>query len=178
MLLKGKKLLSVLSKRIQNSKTKLQTTEELGLMVQGAQEETIWKVCAQGFLPASIKQSGFYGAGSYFTNDIQYALDQTESSREDEKCFVVSLVAPGDSFPITEHPFKQDSSDNSQPNPTGFLGKDLKEGYDSHFTIVKKHFVLSAFPIDEPLNFEKHAEELVIFQSQQAYPLFVVVVRD
>ena len=63
----------------------------------------------------------------------------------------MSVVIPGNAFPVTEHPFKYEANGETQKlngkqisNSTGYLGKSIRNsGYQSHFTFgeVVLHFI-------------------------------------
>ena len=84
---------------------------------------------------------------------------------------MISMVIPGNPFPITEPPLLS----NQKRNPHGFLGKGCRPGYQSHLTFVKSEDISTAYPLDSDdfSQFPKHADELVIFDTSQAVPLFV-----
>jgi len=59
------------------------------------------------------------------------------------KVFVIGFVVVGNPFPVIEHPFITDEEgkvimqekDQPMKNETGYLGKPINPGYQSHFTL-------------------------------------------
>jgi len=102
---------------------------------------------------------------SYATAD-KYA----KSGPDGSKPFIVSMVIPGNSFPVVEHPF---AADGSSANPSGFKGKGCRGGYQSHFTLVDGRDINTAFPLRGPIDAATAADEMITFDTSQALPLFV-----
>ena len=94
--------------------------------------------------------------GIYFTNQFEYARNYPENEDAKNKSLLISLVIPGNSFPVIEHPFEnkdneaiyKDKNGNVvksiemyvrnrliSVNPFGYYAKGLRMGYQSHFTI-------------------------------------------
>ena len=139
-------------------------------MLQGTSEAAAWKICQQGFGVVGKTDDGFYGAGVYFTSKLGYADKYAKSGPDGSKPFIVSMVIPGNSFPVVEHPF---TADGSSANPSGFKGKACRNGYQSHLTLVDGRDLNTAFPVRGPIDAATAADELVTFDSSQALPLFV-----
>jgi len=139
-------------------------------MLQGTSEGAVWQICQQGFGVVGTTDDGFYGAGVYFTSKLGYADKYAKSGADGSKPFIVSMVIPGNSFPVVEHPF---AADGSSANPSGFKGKACRGGYQSHFTLVDGRDINTAFPVRGPIDAATAADELVTFDSPQALPLFV-----
>ena len=133
-------------------------------------------------------------AGIYFTRDITYAAHY---SRNSPKVFVIAAVSPGNTFPVTEHPFSDQqqqeaggviakltslnlgigsSSSGGSGKNVSLNGKPGVPGYQSHYTVVPKKNIADAYPLsgNQAVNPEKHADELVVFQDAQALPLFII----
>ena len=124
----------------------------------------------EGFGVVGTTDDGFYGAGVYFTSKLGYADKYAKSGTDGSKPFIVSMVIPGNSFPVVEHPF---AADGSSANPSGFKGKGCRGGYQSHFTLVDGRDINTTFPLRGPIDAATAADELVTFDSSQALPLFV-----
>jgi len=133
---------------------------------------------------ASNADRGYFGRGMYFTKDIHYAAKYAqqmgERDRSGVKPVLLSLVIPGNPYPVTEHPFKSDTE--FKENPKGFYNKGLKSGYQSHVVLVKND-TQKAFPaqfefVNDPANKPLISDELVLFESAQALPLFIVYYRE
>ena len=139
-------------------------------MLQGTSEGAVWQICQQGFGVVGTTDDGFYGAGVYFTSKLGYADKYAKSGPDGSRPFIVSMVIPGNSFPVVELLF---AADGSSPNPSGFKGKGCRGGYQSHFTLVDGRDINTAFPVRGPIDAATAADELVTFDSPQALPLFV-----
>jgi len=121
-----------------------QTRPRVVSMLQGTSEGAAWKICQQGFGVVGTTDDGFYGAGVYFTSKLGYADKYAKSGPDGSKAFVVSMVIPGNSFPVVEHPFidppvyVKDKKGKSvkKANTDGYKGKACLSGYQSHFTLV------------------------------------------
>ena len=103
-------------------------------MLQGTTEEAVWQICQQGFAVVATTDGGFFGQGIYFTSNINYASQYAGDAPHDpnSKVFLLALVIPGNSYPVTEVPHLP----NGRRNPRGLFGKGCQTGYQSHFTIV------------------------------------------
>ena len=139
-------------------------------MLQGTSEGAVWQICQQGFGVVGTTDDGFYGAGVYFTSKLGYADKYAKSGPHGSKPFIVSMVIPGNSFPVVEHPF---AADGSSANPSGFKGKGCRGGYQSHFTLVDGRDISTAFPLRGHIDPAAAADELVTFEGAQILPLFV-----
>ena len=146
------------------------------LMIQGTSEAAVWQICQQGFGVVGTTDDGFYGAGVYFTSKLGYADKYARGDGPNgTKPFLVSLVIPGNSFPVVEHPFAADGS--GAANPSGFKGKACRAGYQSHYTVVDGRDINTAFPIAGDIDPAVAADELVTFEGAQALPIFVFYTR-
>jgi len=150
---------------------------------QHLDENEIWKNCENGFTH-SQESNKYYGKGVYFTTDLHYALEKAVPNAKNEKVILVSLIIPGNIFPVTDHPFLDDEGrsfhsksgipENAIPNPMGLLDKGVRGGYQSHYTIIYKCGPDEGFPIKGSYDRLFHADQLVIFQDSQVLPLFMV----
>jgi len=61
-----------------------------------------------------------------------------------------------------------------KPNPFGLLGQALKAGYQSHYTVVDSEGIDTAFPTEFGEEGNVVSGELVVIESSQALPLFLV----
>jgi hypothetical protein len=125
----------------------------------------------------------FSSSGIYFTRDIDYAALYSKAS---PKVFVVAAVNPGNTFPVTEHPFLEKQQQQpgviaklfaaaNQGDKMSLNGKPGIPGYQSHYTVVPKKTISDAFPLtdNQTIDPARHADELVVFQDAQALPLFI-----
>jgi len=115
-----------------------------------------------GFGMVPPTQASFYGQGVYFTNSISYS-DLYPGDAENT-CFLISLVAPGNAFPVTDFLIG---------GPKGFEGKACTPGYQSHVVMVKTDSHMGILE-DRPELFERAALELVIPDPACALPLFLL----
>ena len=73
--------------------------------------------------------------GIYFTSTFEYA-NRYAGISNGMKVFMISLVIPGNPYPVTEKPFTEDETGKIlEYNPDGFYGKACQPGYQSHFTL-------------------------------------------
>jgi len=150
-------------------------------MLQGTSEGAVWQICQQGFGVVGTTDDGFYGAGVYFTSKLVYADKYAKSGADGSKPFIVSLVIPGNSFPVVEHPFvdppvyEKDKKGTPvrKANADGYKGKACLSGYQSHFTLVDGRDINTAFPLRGSIDAATAADEMVTFEGAQALPLFV-----
>ena len=83
--------------------------------------------------------------------------------------FALSMVTAGNAFPVTAHPHQ----------PGSLLGQACRIGYQSHFAIVDSaDLTEEAYPTKSaPINATSTPDELVVFESAQALPIFVFYVK-
>ena len=138
--------------------------------------------------------------GIYFTSTFEYA-NRYAGISNGMKVFMISLVIPGNLYPVTEYPFKENETGKIlEYNPDGFYGKACQPGYQSHFTLSldlsfhcsnlkqttnntsklvgprdkKNQENTGPFPVQGTFDAQRDADELVVFESAQAVPLFIV----
>jgi len=117
-------------------------------MIHGANENSAWPICSNGFGTVSKLDEGWYGT---------YAAPNVNEGGA--KPFILALVCPGNVFPVTEHP----------QLPGSCKGQACKTGFQSHYTVVQKQDGLP-FMNGPVLG---APDELIVFQEAQAVPLFV-----
>jgi len=139
-----------------NSKKKLPILPVL----HGTSTGTAWKICASGFATLSLIDAGFYGSGIYFTTSAQYTLPYFISTID--PCVIISLLIPGNAYPVIEHPQKPEES---------LTGRTLFRGYQSHYVRTS----LNGMPITSE---ENEFDEIVINQESQVCPLFIVQIDN
>ena len=130
-------------------------------MLQGTVEDAAWKISENGFGTVATRDAGYYGKGFfspfsrfsflyfseqsinqnnhnqgiYFTSTFEYA-NRYAGISNGMKVFMISLVIPGNPYPVTEYPFKENEIGKIlEYNPDGFYGKACQPGYQSHFTL-------------------------------------------
>ena len=130
---------------------------------QGTSENAAYRIVTNGFGTTVTRDDGFYGRGMYFTSSMKYAAKYATPIKRG-KVFLLSLVTTGNSFPVTEHPFKQKpdgeiecvTDENGKtkpvPNPQGYLGKACRPGYQSHYIVVDSSTNSDAFPFKKKRN--------------------------
>jgi len=152
--------------------------------VMGTSEGGALNMAETGCSIVASLDEGYYGKGIYVTSDIDYALlyARQPAVRDGSKILILGVALPGNAYPVTEPPFliTRDEKTLQQlktTNPNGFLGKPFQNGYQSHYTVVESEKVSTAFPTSRP-DFEtgsqKTADELVLFETDQFLPLFIV----
>ena len=85
--------------------------------------------------------------GVYVTSKAEYAAKYSQGN---PKVFVIGFVIIGNPFPVIEHPFMIDEErklifqeDKPKKNESGYLGKPINPGYQSHFTLGILYLFLS-----------------------------------
>ena len=153
---------------------------------QGTSENAAYRIVTNVFGTTATLDDGYYGRGIYFTTSMKYA-SRYASSTNRGKVFLLSLVITGNTFPVTEYPFKEKPDGGIEtfidelgetkfmPNPQGYLGKACRPGYQSHYTVVDSKNVSTSFPCrKEELDPNETANEIVIFDGAQILPLFLI----
>jgi len=149
-------------------------------VVQGTSENSAHSIASNGFGTASSLDPGWYGSGIYFTSSMNYASLYAKDSEKDGKVFLLSLVCPGNLFPITEVPFVTDKGARKD-NLNGYLGLSARPGYQAHYTMVTVDPSLrgkQGFPVTGEFLGEGVADELVVFEAAQALPVFLIYSRQ
>eukprot|EP00028_Trichosphaerium_sp_Am-I-7-wt_P003185 CAMPEP_0168519800 /NCGR_PEP_ID=MMETSP0405-20121227/7548_1 /TAXON_ID=498012 /ORGANISM="Trichosphaerium sp, Strain Am-I-7 wt" /LENGTH=302 /DNA_ID=CAMNT_0008540441 /DNA_START=150 /DNA_END=1058 /DNA_ORIENTATION=+ len=111
------------------------------------------------------KDEGFFGNGIYFTQYPDYGKVYAEWKETNNPCMLISWVMMGKPYPATEVPDPRD--------PNSLYGKGCKDGYDSHYAIVKKQ---GSARVCYPC--KKHEkpdfDEIVVFSNKQILPRYLV----
>lgn len=160
-----------------SSKRFWEETNKVGAipMLQGASSAVLQDICLQGFQRPATTDPGYFGSGIYFTSNVSYAASYSKSDVKG-KPILVSMVAPGNAFPVTEAPVfivKDATGQTTQRvNPQGYYGKPGRAGYQSHYTVVDKTNLQQAFPVTGAINTDTTADELVVFEPAQTVPVF------
>jgi len=126
-------------------------------VVHGTDQVFAQKICEEGFANTSMIDAGYYGSGIYFTGHSLYALPYIRTSKN--PCLVVSMVIPGNPYPVTE-PHKD-------PSRT-LMGGALKSGYQSHYVLTDRQGGIAESDSTECY------DELVIVIPYQALPVAVI----
>eukprot|EP00028_Trichosphaerium_sp_Am-I-7-wt_P004092 CAMPEP_0168522946 /NCGR_PEP_ID=MMETSP0405-20121227/9663_1 /TAXON_ID=498012 /ORGANISM="Trichosphaerium sp, Strain Am-I-7 wt" /LENGTH=236 /DNA_ID=CAMNT_0008544671 /DNA_START=647 /DNA_END=1354 /DNA_ORIENTATION=- len=130
-------------------------------MVHGTSPEAALSIVKAGFGTVSSLDGGYYGQGIYFTSSLEYACSYDTSGNR-ELTLVLSLVTPGNVYPVTEKPNDDDN----------FYGKPIKPGYQSHYTLVdKKGIVVAEDKVNKAMR-----DELVVAQDVQAVARYIIKV--
>jgi len=147
-------------------------------VVKGISEENAHRVITGGFESIATEE-GFFGKGLYFTSRLEYSASFAQDTSLG-KAFLVSLTVPGNSFPTSEPPFVTKDPTNPESgkikNPQGSLGRPCYLGYQSNYVEVDH----DGYPVTpegmgsrNPAT-DVFADELVVFDSAQVLPLFLV----
>lgn len=147
-------------------------------VIQGTRENSAHRIAKNGFGTVATLDLGWYGQGIYFTNRMAYASVYSTPTNDGSLVFVLGLACPGNALPVTETPFLGPPSQRMS-NPQGFLGKPCQRGYQSHYAVVdfsSSSTIPQGYPLKEPPT-EKSFDELVVFESAQVLPLFLVYVN-
>ena len=122
---------------------------------------------------------GQYGEGLYFTSNVHYAAKCAKEDVGDSNgggvLLLLSLVLPGDVYPATESPDRQE---NGPP----LKGLGCRVGYQSHYVVIDRATGLPTSREgdlgDRDPEDGKHrtwrAGELVVFEVSRVLPLFLV----
>jgi len=159
-------------------------------MIQGTTVQASMKIAESGFATIATTDDGYYGKGIYFTSDLKYA-QKYATKKKGVPAYIIACVLPGNPYPVTELPYKREktifagSTDLDKLmakkkviNPDGFYGKGVQSGYQSHYTLVKKEDITTAFPISTAFDPSLHADEIVVFQDAQTLPKFILVLKE
>jgi len=160
---------------------------------QGLNETVAMRVCESGYSVDLPSNTHFFGKGLYFTTDPIFALQSLEHQKvgadaSPNKVLVLSILIPGNVFPVTEHPFKDENKEffldhpdvpkkeQRVPNPKGYYQKGIRPGYQCHYTLVEKNKEAFSDPeIFRDLSDRKQfGDQIVVFENSQALPLYVL----
>jgi len=140
-------------------------------MLQGTSENAAHRIAKNGFGTVASLDLGWFGQGIYFTSRMPYACEYAELAK-DGRVFLLSVVVPGNAYPVTETPFIIDQAQNwlkeKIENPEGLFGRPCRPGYQSHYVIVDTK---SGLPDTRSVD-QGSEDELVVFQPSQVLPLF------
>jgi len=143
-------------------------TVKVILMAQGTTAS--WDIAEGGFGVVATLDKGYYGKGTYFTSNLRYAAGYASLGDKSKKpSLLIAATVPGNPFPVTEHPY------NSKPS---FLGSACQAGYQSHWTIVDLPTFPNCYPMQSNIKSNRGVDELVLFESAQAVPIFIVRFGD
>jgi len=127
-------------------------------MVHSTEEKIAWSIAASGFAALAALDAGFYGKGIYFSSSALYTIPYFATKKE--PTILICLTAPGNPFPVIEHP-KEDNN---------LFGKLIKPGYQSHYVLTSK----SGNPWTEKNGPKNRYDELVLDLEAQVVPLFLL----
>ena len=142
-------------------------------VVHATYESNALGVLQSGFAVSPEMDKGYYGQGIYSTSDIDYASMYYSGKGRPWVC-IVCVATPGNPYPVTEPPSAATGS--SKPSHEGMA---CVPGYQSHYTVVNRESIQSAYPttsedVEGDLQKRWVADELVLFESGQLLPLFMV----
>jgi len=131
-------------------------------VVHGTKEFVAWKIAHGGFGIVAGVDAGFYGQGIYFSSAVDYVKPYSHPTSTDySSVLVISLVTPGNAFPVTEAPGSEGS----------LLGSKCQLGYQSHYVVVTGDGKPALTVTPQSVN------EVVVFQSAQVFPKFIVYLK-
>jgi hypothetical protein len=121
-------------------------------LIQRLPRKLAWLVLKHGFRVLPSHDGALYGKGLYFTNNLHYlnACSPPPDGGE-EFVYVLSLVVPGNSFPVVQRP------DDFVNSP--LINHPCRPGYQSHYSVANWRGL--------------SAGELVVFDPCQALPLYI-----
>jgi len=131
--------------------------------VHGTAGANAWKICQGGFAALSSLDSGYFGAGIYFTTSAKYALPYYAT--KGDPSIIISWVLPGNAYPVIEHPRKNGN----------LAGTIIKPGYQSHYVCTNNKGM--PFPSPDP-SYTGVYDEIVINQEAQCAPAYVLVLDN
>ena len=149
-------------------------------MFSGTTQEGAKQIADHGYASITPADDGYYGKGYYLSSDLAHATSCTPETSPGTgvKVCVLSLVLPGNPYPVTEVPTKG----NGDPNPGSLVGQGCRPGYQSNYTVVTNDLGSPSYPdprgdILNALYHRKVSDELVVFEPTQVLPLFIVQFR-
>jgi len=128
--------------------------------VHGTAGSSAWKIVCGGFAALSSLDSGYYGAGIYFTTSAKYAIPYFAT--KSEPAILISWVIVGNAFPVIEHPRKVNS----------LAGTIVKPGYQSHYVCTDNKGM--PYPKITP-DYKNVYDEIVINQESQVAPAYLLM---
>lgn len=132
-------------------------------VVHGTSEGVASKIAHGGFGIVVERDKGFFGQGIYFSSQVEYVKQYSnQKAGRYSSVLVLSLVTPGNAFPVTEDPY----------SATTMLGSSCQLGYQSHYVVVDESGKPSTDVTPEAAN------EIVVFDKGQVLPKFIVCLRS
>jgi len=128
--------------------------------IHGTAATAAWKICSGGFAALSSLDSGYYGAGIYFTTSAKYAVPYFAT--KPEPAIIISWVIVGNAYPVIEHPRKAGS----------LAGTIIKPGYQAHYVCTDN----KGMPYPKlTYDYKNVYDEVVINQESQVAPAYVLM---
>jgi len=126
---------------------------------------------------SGMEEEGMCGKGIYFTNKLRFASFFSKQLSSGEKLFMVCLLALGNPYPVTEHPYTPSPSASPfSSSSSSSISRGGRPGYQSHFSLVHEKGKKKGEPVNNPEE-EAAAQEYVVFEGAQILPLFLVFYR-
>jgi len=126
-------------------------------MVHAADYQVLKNICGTGF--GSPCETGWYGAGIYFTSSIPYFSSYLQAAPA--PAILISFVVPGNIYPAVEHHLSNST----------LRGQPIRSGHNSHYAICQKDGTIAQFPLEKN---EQIFNELVVPQESQTAPIYLV----
>jgi len=131
-------------------------------MIQRLPEKIAWIIAKYGFSALPSSEQSSYTRGVYFTNSLDYARLVTPGEPEETYVYLVSLIAPGNVYPVIDTPSRWVAKRPCRP------------GYQSHYILVQTNLEMLGKPAKGNATLDELAGELVISDPSQAMPLFIL----
>ena len=131
-------------------------------MIQKIPQRMAWIIAKYGFSAIPTYENSFYGRGWYFSTSLDYASLCTPSVQGEDYVYLLSLVAPGNSYPVIETPVIG-FTDSVQGYP-------CRPGYQSHYAMVQSTPEGLGSPTTSS---DSSVGELMISDPSQALPFFI-----
>lgn len=124
-------------------------------------------ICRAKFLNISALDSGWYGSGIYFTDDLEYATAYYGGWQGNFKYVVAAQVHVARTFPVHVNP-----KSNKM-----FMGKPLVTWHDSHVATVRNtHSSMTGLPVDSKCTSE-YCMELCVKEGTPIFPRAILQIR-
>jgi len=148
-------------------------------------EKSAFSIASTGFAALGKRDSGFFGNGIYFTNNVVYAAQYSKSknykltNEKNEKIakstnqnlpekpliVILSWVSMASIYPVTEKP----------DSPESLQGKAIGGGYDSHYTLVCQP---KYYPVTTDADLKNKLAEFVVSQENQTLPKYILYLKE
>eukprot|EP01127_Copromyxa_protea_P001845 TRINITY_DN11758_c0_g1_i1.p1 TRINITY_DN11758_c0_g1~~TRINITY_DN11758_c0_g1_i1.p1 ORF type:complete len:228 (+),score=28.88 TRINITY_DN11758_c0_g1_i1:48-686(+) len=119
-------------------------------------------IASTGFAALSSLDSGWYGAGIYFTTYAMYTTPYFALRKD--PAIILSFVTPGNVFPTTEN----------HKGPNSLLGKVLNASYTAHYVGLDATGIVPNYSETKLEGIDFLYDEIVVSQEPQICPVYVL----